>query len=1121
MERNYKDRSFRFIEKCQVKHVFAVLFTLVALVVAINTMWQLHYDAITLSDDFAESSEYPEQLEMGSEYLAETYTMDATEIVNGTEYIIVENDGTECLVVENNATEIVVAENDVTVIDTDGIVSADDETDNNNTEEFSTENSENENSETDDTGTENSDADDNDNDTEDNDLETEETEEPGVIYEEQAGDVGVVVTASEGALPEEAELSVVIYEEGSAEYLAAVEAVGADLEEEGTGFLAMDISFLMDGVEVEPLEAVTVAIDISSLLDEDDDPESIEVQHLEETAGELTPVLVADASDEVDGDVDTDTAVAEFTVESFSTFTLQWNQKTSSEGGISVAYTVTCWFRDSDSGTYSSNSTLLPEGVSTVEVNGSSVTGLILSNNNTLVFDNDNELLATDGYTLDKAEIFYDKAWREITSIYAIFNTVNGSTGAVTFRVIAYNGDDTVYDRYIASDAGYIEPIRLYYTAVSESATATLSISDDIANSGRINAVYSDEVGSGYTYTWYYKASSDDAWTKSDDQENSYYNITNAYARYYFYVTLNDESGNIVATSPEYQVPYYGQIQNGSFESPVQTTTVMQYTNGLYADLVWHTTGLGSLNTEKATYGQDIEIVSSINSEAVSTYGWNPDDKNQYAELNCEQYGTLYQDVLTTAGAAMSWECAHTDRTQGILSTEYNDSDMMMVIITDSRYADKYLSNMKQISAFYEESIKASAAADIANATDSTQGFVGPYTVNDEVDLDSDGDTESVTVAVWVVWTGKDAAAWTQVADTYVVPDGQYVTRFMFAAVQTRSGDFTQGDLTLGNLIDDISFVQTAGEATLTIKKTVSGVSESTVIPAGSFAFTIEAVSGSYKTTYRVSLPSRDATITDTSAWQITLSGLTEGDTCTITESSSAIDGYTYLSSSNEVNTGTSSSGSSGSVTLSTADTIAYTNTYQPNITLYKTDGTTVSASDPTYTLLSGAEFTLLKTVKTDTLVAGSSTEYVMEYYYYSYDSTNGTYSWEAYTDGNTIPSFTLGELTLESLENSADITYTLTEITTPDGYNTLDPVTFTVESGEINLSPGTDEDLVFLDNSDGLTLYLTDSPGYVLPSTGGIGANVYQYAGILIIVCLLGVCVMMSLNCFFQKRKG
>ncbi|WP_162612863.1 DUF7604 domain-containing protein [Lachnoclostridium sp. An14] len=122
------------------------------------------------------------------------------------------------------------------------------------------------------------------------------------------------------------------------------EAVTA-LEQAGTqyeGMMALDITFRdSEGVEVEPNGEVQVSIELKEgTLPEDADPSTVVVQHLKETGDSVEVEKVADAAEDTNGIValaeeltDTDEievsdeaqAVAAFSVESFSTFTITWN----------------------------------------------------------------------------------------------------------------------------------------------------------------------------------------------------------------------------------------------------------------------------------------------------------------------------------------------------------------------------------------------------------------------------------------------------------------------------------------------------------------------------------------------------------------------------------------------------------------------------------------------------------------------------------------------------------------------------------------------------------------------------------------------------------------------------
>lgn len=151
--------------------------------------------------------------------------------------------------------------------------------------------------------------------------------------------VKVSVGASQGALPDGATLHVdpVTSDED-------VQAVTDELDEAEVsydGFAAFDVYFTdADGNEIEPTEAVSVRFE----LPEGSVPEGAEdlaVHHLAEAEdGTVSDVeAVADDADATEGTVavqDDATVDAEFTVESFSTFTIRWNDSSSRQ--VTVYY---------------------------------------------------------------------------------------------------------------------------------------------------------------------------------------------------------------------------------------------------------------------------------------------------------------------------------------------------------------------------------------------------------------------------------------------------------------------------------------------------------------------------------------------------------------------------------------------------------------------------------------------------------------------------------------------------------------------------------------------------------------------------------------------------------------
>ncbi len=164
-----------------------------------------------------------------------------------------------------------------------------------------------------------------------------------ITYTAYADGVAVTVKLPAGAVPEDAELSVEVYDDDSSEHedilsLMAKEVKVLKVETDsdaaviGLGNeetvsekdITMNISFLADGEEVEPSETAYVQIDASELL-EDEGMENFEVYHIED--GEPVPVFEQYGS--TDG-------TAEFSVESFSYFYLHLNSSGGGWAGLGI-----------------------------------------------------------------------------------------------------------------------------------------------------------------------------------------------------------------------------------------------------------------------------------------------------------------------------------------------------------------------------------------------------------------------------------------------------------------------------------------------------------------------------------------------------------------------------------------------------------------------------------------------------------------------------------------------------------------------------------------------------------------------------------------------------------------
>ncbi len=896
--------------------------------------------------------------------------------------------------------------------------------------------------------------------------------------------VAVTVTASPGVLPEDAELTVTVFDKDSEEYAAVGDVIGFDVENERDDMVAMDISFCDgEGMAIEPGETVAVSLDMSAILPDDVDAGSIKVQHLVETDEGTEPVLVADAAGDAEGSVDAETAVAEFTVESFSSFTVQWSANTND----STAIETTCYFSSDNGASYAEDDDLTP-------VSGT----LWLGYDNEIDFDDSNSLVAVSGYTLDSAVLYVPSqngnnvSYTAVT-VESLRATYNWNSGTWTYEYLTEGASDwttfsvsvTVTETTGGGGPGggpgsgpgggtttttyYYAYLELYYLESGTETTGDLTITDDISNSGSLVASYSGSEDLSAEGSYYYK------WYKLNTDTGKYEliegEIEQSLAVYidgaretYRVELVRTSDDTVIATSEAYQVPYYDQLQNGSFEEPSVSGSA-QLTNGLYSELVWQTTGYGSGNTNREADGQDIEIVNA--SAAGSSYGeTEAADGDQYAELNCEVSGTLYQDVMTIPGVALYWQASHEARSSS--SADDKTFDTMCVIIVDAEFADQYITTQDDIDAV----IAASGLTSLSDENGSTSATF-TYTVNGE----------SIEITVWLITS--DATGWHEYEGTYMVPEGQYVTRFLFGAVSTSTGD-----LTTGNLLDDVSFSQTpptsSKSGNITVTKEIEGVGDDVVIPAGTYTFTVTDSSGDALGT--VSLPTADATLGQTQYWTYTLLDATPAS-YSVTEvvDEDAMDGYVYSGTSSYYHYSGSNESSDAKdgtesdkfiVSNEETTTVTFTNTYTPvtvDITLRKADASNNN------TVLSGAVFTLVNS-------SG-------QYYVYS----GGTVTWSDDTAALS-PTDDEGTVTILSLPVGA---YTLTEVTAPDGYFLL--------TGSIGFTVNSDETVTFNGEVSGsVAVVSTDADGSItitvknestpeLPGLGGTGAIWHTMAGLLL----------------------
>ena len=286
--------------------------------------------------------------------------------------------------------------------------------------------------------------------------------------------------------------------------------------------------------------------------------------------------------------------------------------------------------------------------------------------------------------------------------------------------------------------------------------------------------------------------------------------------RYCYKVSAVDAEGNILG-SAYYQVPYYFQLQNGSFENPVAGRDEGHkgkdnnyelgeygyqpfYENDQYDSMVWKTT---SEKTVDSSWNQKTYHLIEIVSGRTQPFRNNAEefhkipngqmaDGVQCAELNAEAAGSLYQDVMTAPGASLNWQLSHLGR---------DGSDTMYVLIMSTDLA-KDIDTQEEVN-------------DVIRDVQHNSGQRYPGARVWEI---------TTSNQAWKTYTSEGTTDVNNQTGAYLVPNGQYLTRFFFVSGKTASGDNT-----VGNHLDDVSFgtdmpEPDVGKGNLEVVKTVTGV---------------------------------------------------------------------------------------------------------------------------------------------------------------------------------------------------------------------------------------------------------------------------------------------------------
>lgn len=300
-------------------------------------------------------------------------------------------------------------------------------------------------------------------------------------------------------------------------------------------------------------------------------------------------------------------------------------------------------------------------------------------------------------------------------------------------------------------------------------------------------------------------------------------------------------------------VNYNDELKNGGFEDELSNGTD-QINADTAPNLVWKTTaitggqhkieigntkGMTSVYELQANGDKWDNVQLSNTAKAYGCASANTGD--QFAELNAEGAGALYQDVLTKPGQPMNWRFYHRARTRRgyedqSKSVIQSGSDTMAMVIAPLELV-KDVTTQAQLESLLAECINHNGENHITKNNKRYTVYVYEATAAIE-DLSGTRKWDQVNC-----YAKYSTSSWTESSDTYKIPDGQYLTRFFFAAISTASDDDqTNQTKTMGNLLDDVWFSQnvappTSGTGRVTVTKKFYGLTEAEAKTLGNSGF--------------------------------------------------------------------------------------------------------------------------------------------------------------------------------------------------------------------------------------------------------------------------------------------
>lgn len=456
-----------------------------------------------------------------------------------------------------------------------------------------------------------------------------------------------------------------------------------------------------------------------------------------------------------------------------------------------------------------------------------------------------------EGATADTLKVFHETSDGNVE----ILDVLTYTNGTLTFETSSFSPFVVVRTDGYAVDTMDINSI------------TKVSIKDDIANSGhyvlKITADGKDYEGAeagtllkknGFTVTWkkggtvvdrleitngVYSREENGGWVDVvyTDGANLTYTVT---------IAKDTQSLNDSLT-----VNYNDELKNGGFEDVLSNGTD-QINADDAPNLVWKTTaitggqhkieigntkGMTSVYELQANGDKWDNVQLSNTAKAYGCASANTGD--QFAELNAEGAGALYQDVLTKPGQPMNWRFYHRARTR----RGYEDQSKS-VIQSGSDTMAMVIAPLELVKDVTTQAQLESLLGEWHNGENHITKNNKRYTVYVYEATAAIEDLSGTRKWNGVNWYAKySTSSWTESNGTYTIPKGQYLTRFFFAAISTASDDDqTNQTKTMGNLLDDVWFSQnvappTSGTGRVTVTKKFYGLTEEEAKTLGNSGF--------------------------------------------------------------------------------------------------------------------------------------------------------------------------------------------------------------------------------------------------------------------------------------------